>query len=100
MNRFDLVQEMSTMTKPELWMTAELIKRLDKLNGTTLSVVPIKSSELDCTGKQYIKRAYKLLNKRGIVHRLKKELYMVNPDLMIPIEYNLAIRKWNELRIG
>ena len=51
------------------------------------------------TEKQYIKAGYKELYDRGLVVRTKRAHYMINPNALIPPDYDSALAKWNELEL-
>ena len=48
------------------------------------------------TQRQYIKLGYKSLLARELVIRIKKSHYMINPNALIPLDYEGSLRIWEE----
>lgn len=80
----NLIQLMADLTKPEQVMIKLLEKAYDPWDEIALNCVRLPTVSLTSTEQQYIKKAYKLLEAKGMVKRIKREFYMINPYLMLP----------------
>ncbi len=47
--------------------------------------------------KNMFSRGFKLLSSKGLVKRVRRGTYMINPDLLIPSNYNYWKVKWEEI---
>jgi hypothetical protein len=92
----NLIQEMARMTKPEQVMFALLEKGLDYWDERSINKVKLNMDELSSTEKQYIKRAYPLLEAKGIIIRLSRGTYQINPRLILAKDSTLAILEWDK----
>ncbi len=58
----------------------------------------VRNSDLTNTQLGYKTKAYKSLHKRGLIKRIKREHYMINPDMVIPLEtYPIVKKKWDSI---
>ena len=89
----DLLRELADSTKAEQFLLLAIKDGICYDNGYSpiVKVVP----ETD-TQRQYIKLGYKSLLARGLVVRVKKSHYMINPNALIPIDYEQAMVDWNQ----
>lgn len=92
----NLIQEMAKMTKPEQVMFALLEKGLDYWDERSINKVKLNMDELSSTEKQYIKRAYPLLESKGIIIRVSRGVYQINPRLILAKDSTLAILEWDK----
>lgn len=90
----DLLREMSMSSKAGqaliLWIKDGIVFE----NGYS-HIVKINRDELTDTQKQYLKTGYKELRARDLVRRTKKSHYMINPNALIPLDYEQAMIDWN-----
>ena len=94
----NLIQLMADMTKPEQVMMKLLESNLDMWNPNAMNCVYIRLQDLSSTEAQYIKRAYPLLESKNLVKRVKRGLYMLNPEAIIPpVNQKETIELWNSL---
>jgi hypothetical protein len=81
-NSMNIIDTMAEMTKPELFLFRMIT---DRMNLTTMIGTTLSKSLTD-SQKQQIKTGYKRLRTKNIIKRVRREHYMVNPDLIIPPE--------------
>lgn len=93
----NLIQEMTRMSKPELFMFGLIEKKLSYVSEHSIGEVQILNKNLTSTEKQYIKKAYKLLRDKNIIVRTTKEHYLVNPSLIMPRNVSDAEVLWSDL---
>lgn len=91
----DLLRELADSTKPEQFLILAIKDGIGWGNDYDPVVKVIGTTS---TEKQYIKKAYPLLNERDLVRRIKRGHYMINPNALIPIDYNSAIQLWDSLK--
>lgn len=92
----NLIQEMAKMTKPEQVMFALLEKGLDYWDERSINKVKLNMDELSSTEKQYIKRAYPLLEGKGIIIRVSRGVYQINPRLILAKDSVGAMIEWDK----
>ena len=92
----NLIQEMTNMTKPELFMISEMERRLSYINEYSVGEVILDMRNYTSTEKQYIKKAYKLLFEKKIICRTRRSHYMFNPLIMLPRNKKEAVELWYE----
>ena len=90
----NLIQEMTKMTKPELFMFGLIENQLSYISEYSIGEVKINTSTLTSTEKQYIKIAYPLLRDKSIIVRTRREHYLVNPSLIMPRALDEAEILW------
>ena len=93
----NLIQEMTKMSKPELWFFGEIESRIDFRNQKATGEVVLDYSMYTSSQKQNIKKAYILLNNKNIVKRIKRGKFIINPKLILPRDVSLAEEICNEL---
>ena len=90
----NLVQEMSEMTKQELY-TFALVEAV-RDNDTNLASVSPDKLETPAE-RQRFKIGMMGLRKRDLVKKVSRGLYIVNPILILPIENLSAMKLYTEL---
>jgi hypothetical protein len=91
----DLLDIVIEISKAGQWL---LLKIKDGINydNDYNPVVNIVSKELTSTEVQYLKRGYAELVVKDLVRRIKQGHYMINPNALIPPNYDEAIKVWDE----
>jgi len=93
-NKEGLLQEVGKLNKRERWF----FLLIDRLMDFDTNTAFIKNSSLTTTEQQNKSRAYKSLHKLGLVKRVKREYYIINPDKIIPLNsYPIVKKIWNSL---
>ena len=93
MYAIDLLTELANSTKAEQFILLSIKDGICYGNDYNPVVKVIGETE---TQKQYIKLGYKSLEARGLVLRIKKSYYMINPNALIPPDYEAALQVWEE----
>jgi hypothetical protein len=89
----DLLQEMDLMSS-NARKTILLIK--GNLHfGIKNGVVKVSFDGDKNKSKRFLE-GYKELRDKGLVKRVKKSHYMINPNALIPIDYEEAIQLWED----
>ena len=89
----DLLKELANSTKAEQFLLLAIKDGICYGNAYSPIVKVIPETE---TQRQYIKLGYKSLLARELVIRIKKSHYMINPNALIPIDYEGSLRIWEE----
>ena len=89
----DLLREIAEASSPAQFVLLTIKDGITYENGYS-PVVQIKSSTLTSTQQQYLKRGYKELHERDLVRRVKRGYYMINPNALIPVNYEAALAQW------
>ena len=89
----DMIRELANSTKAEQFLLLAIKDGICYGNDYSPIVKVIPETE---TQRQYIKLGYKSLLARELVIRVKKSHYMINPNALIPIDYEGALRIWEE----
>ena len=89
----DLLRELANSTKAEQFLLLAIKDGICYGNDYSPIVKVIPETE---TQRQYIKLGYKSLSARELVIRVKKSHYMINPNALIPIDYEGSLRIWEE----
>ena len=89
----DLLKELANSTKAEQFLLLAIKDGICYGNDYSPIVKVIPETE---TQRQYIKLGYKSLLARELVIRVKKAHYMINPNALIPIDYEGSLRIWEE----
>lgn len=87
----DLLEEVAKSTKAEQFLLLSIKDGICYGNDYNPVVKVVPETE---TQKQYIKLGYKSLVTRGLVLRIKKSHYMINPNALIPPDYEGALQIW------
>ena len=96
----DFIDAVMDMTKPEQFLIKEIKQGFyyDRdLEGFTY-ITKIDSRLLTSTQKQYIVLGYKLLHNKGLVKRVKRGYYMINPNALVPSNYETAKQDWDNIK--
>lgn len=88
----DLLKELADSSKAEQYLLLAIKDGITWENKYSPIVRVLGDTT---TQKQYIKSGYKSLNERNLVRRIKRGYYMINPNALIPIDYEQAIKDWN-----
>ena len=89
----DLLKELANSTKAEQFLLLAIKDGITYENEYN-PVVKVVAETV--THKQYLKTGYKSLLERGLVVRIKQSHYMINPNALIPINYEESLRIWEE----
>lgn len=89
---YPLLETLLELSKPEAWLFKIL---LDMYNDQTgLSILTVSFSGTD---KVTASKAYKSLNQRDLVRRVKRQVYMINPCALITNQWKEHIKIWESL---
>ena len=82
---------MENLSKGGYW----LFFRLSRIRDEKTNIVVMTPK--DATEAQKISRAYKELASHGLVYRLRREHYLLNPDIFLPApgEYYNVLTEWD-----
>ena len=90
----DFLEEIVNSTKAEQFLLMGIKNGINYENSykPVVRVIGVTSTE-----KQYLKSGYKSLLDRNLVRRVKKSYYIINPNALIPIDYEGALDLWNSI---
>jgi hypothetical protein len=91
----DLLDEIMKMTKAEQYVIRVIKEEITYYN-TTGEVAVATSALPSDTCRTTFKNGFKLLCQKDLVRRTKRGHYMINPNALIPIEYDEALTIWNK----
>lgn len=74
-----------------------LFWRIDRNRNYETNIAKLSHSSLTQSEILKVKRAYKELETKRALLRVKKETYMINPMLMLPSKYQEVLNQWEEL---
>ncbi len=74
-----------------------LFWRIDRNRNYETNIAKLPHSSLTQSEILKVKRAYKELETKRALLRVKKETYMINPMLMLPSRYQEVLNQWEEL---
>lgn len=88
----DLLNEVMTLSKAGQFVIRTIKDAIqwDNPDGE----VYISMSDLTPTNVTVFKKGFKELVKRNLVCRTKRSHYMINPNALIPLDYDAAIKLW------
>ena len=89
----DLLKELANSTKAEQFLLLAIKDGITYENEYNPIVKIVAETE---THKKYLKIGYKSLLERGLVVRIKQSHYMINPNALIPLDYEEALKIWEE----
>ena len=95
-NKMKSINIIADFNKPEAF-TFKLLQ--DKREWETNTVV-FSTSTLTPTEKVTFSKGYKSLSNNNLLKRIKKgaeTIYMFNPDLIIPNEYDKSLLRWSKI---
>jgi len=90
----NLLVESMDSTKSEQYLLKAIINGINYHNGYSAVVMIVPKTS---THRQYLKEGYKSLFIRGLVKRVKRSHYMINPNALIPPNYESALEIWESL---
>lgn len=89
----DLLREVVKLSKPAqntiLWLNDELA--WDNQTGE----VKIEMKNLTNSQQQQFQKGYKELNSKNLMIRTRRSHYMMNPNALIPLDYEAGLKLWN-----
>lgn len=91
----DLLREIANMSKPAQFLVLAIKDGMSWVNGFS-PVVRITQSELCATHQKYLKKGFKELKEKDLVRRIRRSHYMVNPNALIPPDYEEALKVWED----
>lgn len=68
----------------------------DKYITKSSCIVSTKNVKFTPTQKNQFSTGFKRLRDKGVVKRLKRQEYMINPDILIPSDYDEEKKLWEE----
>ena len=95
----DLLLEISNMTSNEK-LAFFLIKEsilYDRKTGQFNYQPTVSINHLTKSQKAKFSNGYRTLNSKGLVKRITRGKYMVNPRALIPSDYAIELTKWNQI---
>jgi hypothetical protein len=91
----DLLREMTQMTKAELYTLIWIRDAIYWENRT--GEVALYMADLTSTQQRQFKSGFKSLHEKDLVRRIKRSHYMINPNALIPLDYEAALELWNSI---
>ena len=95
----DLLTELVNCTKAAQWLILQIKSGITYDNNYN-PVVRIDRQTLTSTEQQYLVKGYAELVDKDLVRRIKRSHYMINPNALIPPNYEEAIKVWNEVGVA
>ena len=98
----DAYSLMSTFT-PQEWYVLNTLKDIgfihmdDNHKYYSSNIVSTKCLSLTSTQKNQFSTGFKRLKSKDVLKRIKRQLYIINPDFQIPTNYNDEYKIWNQL---
>lgn len=93
----DILRELAMMTKAEQFVFLVIKDGITFENGYE-PVVRIDRKELTTTQVQYLDKGYKLLEAKDLVRRIKRGHYMINPNALVPNDYEKWLAVWDKAK--
>lgn len=90
----DFLEEIVNSTKAEQFLLMSIKNGINYCNSYSPVVKVIGSTKYE---QNLITAGYKSLLARNLVRRIKKSYYMINPNALIPIDYEGALESWNNI---
>ena len=90
--KMDGIKILTEMTVPEAYVFNMLKDFMDYRDN--ISHISPLTNQID---KNKFSKGYRLLNSKSLVKRIRRTVYMINPDLIQPKEYESAVLRWEEL---
>lgn len=91
----DFIRTMTEMTKPELKVISWITNATSYDNMLGEVYIPMK--KYTPQEERQFQKGYKLLVKKDIVRRTKRSHYMINPNAVIPNNYEESKLLWDSL---
>lgn len=90
----DLLKELTECSKAGQFLILQIKDGINHINGYH-HVVKVDRKELTSTECQYLAKGYKELVEKDLVRRVKRGHYMINPNALVPVDYEQALEDWN-----
>lgn len=90
----DLLKELTNSTKAEQFILLAIKDGISYENRYSPIVKVVGSTKYE---QNMITEGYKSLVARELVVRIKKAHYMINPNALIPLDYEEALQVWNSV---
>lgn len=91
----DLLDAGMDATKAGQWLIRKIKVGITYENDYS-PVVKISRKELTKSEQNYLDKGYAELSAKDLVRRIKQGHYMINPNALIPPNYDEAIKIWDE----
>lgn len=89
---YPLISTLLTLSKGEQWLYNLIHEKLDYTNNIAF----LQVDSLTKSDRPKMSKAFKLLHAKGLIKRVKREMYIVNPDAVINFDnYDEIKRKWD-----
>jgi len=98
MEKIDFIDEIIKSSTAGQWLISK-IKDALCLRSDRGYIAEIKNSDLSKYEKNMLTSGFKELEARNLVARIKANNYMINPNALIPNEYEEAITLWNQIKL-
>ena len=89
----NLLEEAMNASKAGQWLIKQITTAIGYSNGYNPVVEVRASSEVE---KVYLKKGFSELSAKNLVRRVKRGYYMINPNALIPIEYEESLGIWEK----
>lgn len=90
----DLLQELADSSKAGQFLLLAIKNGINHDNDYN-HIVKISAKELSKYAQKLLIEGYKELSLRGLVRRVKQSHYMINPNALIPLDYEQAMKDWD-----
>jgi len=94
MESINITKEGMASTKPAQWLINRVMDGVGYDNDYSPIVKVVANSD---TEKKYLKLGYKEMHEKGLVRRVKRGHYMINPNALIPLDYEEAKEIWDSI---
>lgn len=98
MEKIDFIDEIIKSSTAGQWLIAK-IKDALCLRSDRGYIAEIRNSDLTTYEKKTLATGFKELEARNLIVRIKANNYMINPNALIPNEYEEAIALWNQTKL-
>ena len=89
---FDVHELFLNLSPTATWVFWYIDARRDYKNNLSFII----SSSLTAAEKLKLNRAYKELEDKEVLIRIKRETYLINPKVMLPENYEATAEKWKD----
>lgn len=93
----DLLRELANASKAGQFLLLAIKDGITHANNYN-PVVNIRKNELTKTQQQYLVVGYKELVEKDLVRRVKNGWYMINPNALVPLDYEEAMEIWENAK--
>jgi hypothetical protein len=91
----NLLEEAMNASKAGQWLLKQITAGIGHLNDYS-PVVEVKA--VTAVDKVYLKKGFSELSDRDLVRRVKRGYYMINPNALIPTDYDLGLEIWENAK--